>query len=369
MNEIKLYEGNKNINLIIKTAGNACNINCTYCFERAKEIKKEFITPEKLEKIIDKVQTTCSIVFHGGEPLIIGCEKFSALLDVVRKYYSKKVIAVRIQTNGTLLDEEWVELLYEQYNDLNIEIAISLDGTRKMNRHRIDYEGVETFDKIRAAYDLLHKYNKLAGMLSVISRQALEEVVDYVELISSISNLKFVKINALFNVENGILTRDSITPMEYAEFVYSVACRYIETGLYKKVAVEPILSILQRINGRKSKYCNYSERKCFNYLSIYPDGKIGPCDCFSVNEFMICDVCKSKKFLNDDVLNYVESKKILELKHLINRCDDCSIKDFCMGGCLSQRYYFKNNQELLEDFCKSKHYLYEHFCQFCLDKQ
>lgn len=369
MKEIKLFEENRNINLIIKTVGNACNINCAYCFEQAKEIKKEFITPEKLEKIIEKVQTTCSVVFHGGEPLMVGCENFSALLDVVRKYYFNKVIAVRIQTNGTLLDEEWMELLYEQYNDLNIEIAISLDGTRKMNRHRVDYEGIETFDKIKAAYDLLHKHNKLAGMLSVVSRQALEEVIDYIDLISSIPNLKFVKINALFNVENDILTKDSITPMEYAEFVYSVACRYIETGLYKKVAIEPILSILQRINGRRSKYCNYSERKCFNYLSIYPDGKVGPCDCFSVNEFMISDVYKSNNMLSDDVWNYVESEKSLYLEHLIDICNDCNIKDFCMGGCLSQRYYFRNNQQLLENFCKSKHYLYEHFSQFCLDKQ
>ena len=369
MKEIELFEKDKNINLIIKTAGNACNIHCTYCFEQAKEVKKEFITPEKLEKIIDKVQTTCSIVFHGGEPLIIGCEKFSALLDVVRKYYSNKVIVVRIQTNGILLDEEWMELLYEKYSDLNIEIAISLDGTRKMNQHRVDYKRLETFDKIREAYDLLHKHNKLAGMLSVVSRQALEEVTDYIELISSIPNLSFVKINALFNVKNDSLAEDSITPMEFAEFIYRVACQYIETGLYKKLAIEPILSILQRINGRRSKYCNYSERKCFNYLSVYPDGRIGPCDCLSVNEFLIADAYNSNSMLNDDVLNYIKSEKSLDLKYLIDACSDCSIRDFCMGGCLSQRYYFRNNQELLENFCKSKYYLYEHFCQFCLDKE
>lgn len=368
MKEINLFEENRNINLIIKTAGNTCNIDCTYCFEQAKDIKKEFITPEKLEKIIGKVQTTCSIVFHGGEPLIVGHEKFAALLDVVRKYYPNKVITVKIQTNGTLLDEEWMELLYEQYNDLNIEIAISLDGTKKMNCHRVDYAGIETFDKIRAAYDLLYKHNKLAGMLSVISKQALDEVGNYIELISSIPNLKFVKINALFNVENDTLTKDSITPMEYAEFVYSVACRYIETGLYKKLAIEPILSILQQINGRRTRYCNYSKRKCFNYLSIYPDGKVGPCDCFSVNEFMIFDIDKSDNMLNNEVSNYVKSENSLDLKNLINICSDCNIKDFCAGGCIAQRYYFRNNQKLLEDFCKSKHYLYEHFCQFCLDK-
>ena len=90
MENVKLFEKNKSIVLMVKTAANACNINCTYCFEKAKDVKKCFITPEKLEKVLQLVQNTCSIVFHGGEPLIVGVEYFSKLLSVVRKYHSKK---------------------------------------------------------------------------------------------------------------------------------------------------------------------------------------------------------------------------------------------------------------------------------------
>lgn len=154
---IDLFTEDRNINLIIKTSGNACNINCEYCFEQAKSVAHEAITPEMLKSLIEGMKNNCSVVFHGGEPLIVGKKKFSELLDVIRDYYPNKIIAVRIQTNGTLLDEEWIDLIFEQYKELEIEIAISLDGTETMNSHRVDYNGNNTFSKVVQAYRLLEK--------------------------------------------------------------------------------------------------------------------------------------------------------------------------------------------------------------------
>jgi len=362
---IDLYTRNRNINLIIKTAGNACNINCTYCFEQAKEVVHNSITPSMMKKVLDKIEPSCSVVFHGGEPLIIGKEKFSELLNVVREYYPKKVIAVRIQTNGTLIDEEWLDLLYSDYSDLDIEIAISLDGTEYMNRLRVDYSGQSTFSDVRRAFELLEKKGKKAGMLSVISKGSLNFYQEYINFIASIPNLRFVKINALFNIENGSLTPDSISPQEYASFIINSGLYYIKTGLYKRIAIEPLLSILQRINKKESKYCNYSCRKCYNYLSLYPDGSVGPCDCFSVNEFYIANIneigaVKLEKYVEAAIDN--ESGNILN--QIIIECTNCDIKDFCNGGCISQRYYFSSNEELKKEYCESKHRLYDCFSKF-----
>lgn len=369
MENVKLFEKNKSIVLMVKTAANACNINCTYCFEKAKDVKKCFITPEKLEKVLQLVQNTCSIVFHGGEPLIVGVEYFSKLLSVVRKYHSKKVVDVRIQTNGTLLTKQWIELIYDQYKDLDIEIAISLDGTKKMNSSRVDYNNNETFEKVKHAFELLKNYGKKAGMLSVISKKSLNSVDEYIDLISSMTNLSFIKINALFNVVDNELTKESILPSEYAEFIYKIACKYVETSLYKKVAIEPILSILQRLNHRISRYCNYSVVKCFNYLSVYPDGSIGPCDCFSINDFCIGNVDREGKSLELCTSNYLNLNHTKNIKQLVENCTDCEIHDFCMCGCLSQRYYFRNNEKLSKNFCLSKKFLYENFKKFSLIRE
>lgn len=369
MEKINLFS-NDNVNIILKTVGNSCNINCKYCFEKVKNVSKETVKKEDLNKLIENISSNnCSVVFHGGEPLIIGIEKFAELLDVIMDYYPQKVNVVRIQTNGTLITEEWIDLLFSKYADLNIEIAISLDGTDKMNSLRVDYLEQPTFEMVINAYKLLEGVNKKAGMLSVISKESLHLVKEYHDLIASIPNVAFVKINALFNVENNSLTSDSITPIEYAKFVIDFSKYYIKSGLYKKIAVEPILSILQNVNGRKSRYCNYSEKKCFNYLSVYPDGSMGPCDCLSISGFDIGNLNDlNGSSIEDKIVEFLNSEKSEVLKHIIKKCETCDIYEFCKCGCISQRYYFRENEELERQFCESKHILKSYFDNYKVRK-
>ena len=200
MRNIKLFEKGTNINLIVKTVGNSCNIECSYCFEKIKNVKKSEIKPIDLEKILDSILTTCSLVFHGGEPFLIGYKKFSELLDTVKKYYPKKIISVKIQTNGILLNDQWIDLIYKKYKDLNIEIAISLDGTEEMNAYRIDKKGENTFHSVINAFKLLNKYGISAGILSVITRKSLTEVEKYLQLMDTIPNIKFIKMKYYYEI-------------------------------------------------------------------------------------------------------------------------------------------------------------------------
>lgn len=361
---MELYSENRSINLIVKVAGNTCNLNCTYCFEQVKDVAHSYITPSMLKNTLDSINSTCSIVFHGGEPLIIGKEKFSELLDIVRKYFPQKVTAVRVQTNGTLIDEEWLDLFFIEYADLDIEIAISLDGTEYMNRLRVDYSGNSTFTSIRRAYSLLEKRGIQAGMLSVISKKSLPYFKEYIDFIASISNIRFVKINALFNIENGELSPDSITPQEYASFVINSGLYYIKIGLYKRIAIEPLLSILQKINHKESRYCNYSCKKCYNYISLYPDGSIGPCDCFSINDFFISNIDQAGPSGIESSIKIAANHSGCSLLQLVDECKNCDILAFCSGGCISQRYYLSTNAMLKKEYCESKHRLYDTFKKF-----
>lgn len=364
---IKLYNRDNNINLVVKTSGNACNINCSYCFEQVKNVAHNIITPNILRKTLENIPNTCSIIFHGGEPLIIGKKKFSELLDVTREFFPHKIIAVRIQTNGTLLDEEWLDIIYSKYADLEIEIAISLDGTEYMNRLRIDYYGNSTFDSVRKAFRLLESRGKQAGMLSVISKGSLPYFKEYIDFIASIPNVRFVKINALFNMEGTQLTSDSITPQEYASFIIDSSFYYVQSNLYQKIAIEPFLSILQSVNCKASRYCNYSCTKCYNYLSLYPDGSIGPCDCLSVNDFYITNVNElENKGIEDLITITTNSKSTNVLTELINECKNCDILSFCTGGCISQRFYLSKNKMLKKEYCDAKHKLYDAFRKFTI---
>ena len=356
---LNLYDPTSGLNLVIKTPGNACNLNCEYCFEKMKNVSNYFVTADLLKRTIDKITFPLSVVFHGGEPLIVGIDQFRSLLEEVRKYYPTKVIAVNIQTNGTMITQEWIDLFFKEYEDLQIEIALSLDGTEDMNRLRKDNNNDMTFKKVIQAFRLLERNKISAGMLSVMSRDSLVSYSEYIDFLKSIENIRFVKINALFNFESGQLTKESITPSEYADFIINVSEAYVKAGLFNKFPLEPFLSIIQRIKNKPSKYCNYSPRKCFNYICLYPNGIISPCDCLSVDDFSIST--DDSIALNSSIEEYVQSGKCYELRKLIEICSDCDIQEFCMGGCLSQRYYFRNNEDFTKDFCIAKHRLYNHF--------
>ena len=358
MSNIQLYNKGKHTNLILKLCGNSCNINCSYCFEKKKEVENGLIKFNEINNLINRLPTTCSIVLHGGEPLLAGTEYIDDLLTLLGKYYPDKINAIRVQTNGTLIDRTWIELLFDKHKKLNVEIAISLDGTEIMNGLRLDYNGNNTFNSVIQAFNLLADHGICSGMLSVISKQSLGMAKEYIGLISSIKNLSFVKVNPLFNMENGNLFSESLTPNEFVDFVLQITSEYIESGLYKHLAIEPILSVIQRTRGIRSRYCNYSCRKCFNYISVYPDGKLGPCDCLSCNDFAIID--DSKDF-SDSINIAANSGKSEILQRLIDECIDCDINELCLSGCLSQRLYFLDNTALYKEYCQSKHRLFNAF--------
>lgn len=365
--KIKLFNKEKKIGLILKTSGNRCNLNCAYCFEKFKEVSHEVISPELLRKSILLITNISSLTFHGGEPLIIGLKKFDELLAVVAEFYKKQIEYIRIQTNGTLLNDDWINLLFHKYSDLNIEIAISLDGYRELNSLRVDFRQKASFESVITAFKLLDKNRIKAGLLSVISKHSLGNEEKYMEFLSTIPNISFVKINALFNIHDEELSSDSLTPTEYALFISRCIQFYVKTGLYKKIAIEPMLSILQKINNKKSLYCNYSVEKCFQHLCLYPNGDISPCDCLSIDSFKIFNINEINeenfnldKILSDNI-NFGAGN---ELRKLIMVCNNCDIKDFCCSGCLSQRYYLRNNKGLLADFCEAKHLLKNNFEKF-----
>lgn len=358
-----LYSNTNSTKLILKVPGNKCNLNCTYCFEKTKEIKKHpIIDPDYLGSLLKSIKSKVSILLHGGEPLLTSIIQMDNLLKVVRASYGDKIESIKLQTNGTLLTEQWINLFFEKYSDLNIEISISLDGIDDLNDQRIDNNGKQTYSQVKNAFDLLSKRNIKAGVLSVINKNTLTQIDKYMNLFKEISNIKFVKLIPLFNVENNVLTKTSITPIEYADFVLEIGNIYIRDEIYKTIPIEPLLSIFQKINKKKSRFCNFNNTKCFNFISVYPENLIGGCDSLPISDYNI--PVDNKISFEDNIEVFLSSEKTTKLKKLLSQCNDCDIYEFCTGGCLAQRLYFINNKDLSNQYCEYRHMLYKYSKSF-----
>jgi len=136
-----------------------CNLNCTYCYmynladssylskpRRMSEHTRDAFFKRLREHAQNHNINPVTIVLHGGEPLLAGKGYLDRWITNLRGALGNSIVAiVRLQTNGILFDDEWVELLHHH----QVRVGISLDGPRVQNdRFRIDHRGRGSFDRV-----------------------------------------------------------------------------------------------------------------------------------------------------------------------------------------------------------------------------
>jgi len=173
-----------------------CNLNCSYCYvyqspDDSWKSKPKFLEPETAHFIASAIQqhvaehelTEVSIVFHGGEPLLVGLGRLQVLVDIFSSAIRCR-INWGLQTNGTLLDDALVGFLFKH----SFGVGLSIDGARFHNdRHRLYHSGASSYDDTLAAIRLLQSYPNwsqiLGGVLFVIDirndpAEVLKAIVD-----------------------------------------------------------------------------------------------------------------------------------------------------------------------------------------------
>jgi len=155
-----------------------CNINCTYCYltDRSNPAKLSITTADLIidrllsDGLVDKQLT---IVFHAGEPMVPGVAYYRALLSHISSRLAHSGIQVRyaIQTNGTLINEEWCQLI----NEYSISIGISIDGPQFLNdMHRLSRKGKSTFADTMRGISYLKEHGVPFHGIAVVSSTSLD---------------------------------------------------------------------------------------------------------------------------------------------------------------------------------------------------
>jgi uncharacterized protein len=164
--------------IMTKPIGPVCNLDCKYCFY----LEKESLYPNKsnwrmsdqvLESYISQyIQSQevpeISFAWQGGEPTLMGLKFFERIVELQAKYCPPgKRITNAVQTNGTLLDDDWCRF-FAQHKFL---IGLSIDGPRELHdRYRVDKGGKPSFDCVMAGLELMKKHNVEFNTLTVLHK-------------------------------------------------------------------------------------------------------------------------------------------------------------------------------------------------------
>lgn len=163
-------------NIMLKPAGSLCNLDCNYCYYLDKADiyggKEPRMTEEMLETVVReyiKANDVPQVTFnwHGGEPLILGLDFYKKALEFERKYAGDKEVHNTIQTNGTLITQEWADF----FKTNNFLVGISLDGPQDVHdKYRKDKGGNPTFEKVMRGLAILRRTGVEFNTMSTVNK-------------------------------------------------------------------------------------------------------------------------------------------------------------------------------------------------------
>ncbi|MFW6002586.1 MAG: radical SAM protein [archaeon] len=366
-------------NLIIFRMTRDCNMSCAYCFMLDKDkYLGERLDFDLFKKIIDKIvkqrrvnnlgQQELSLIFHGGEPLMIGKEKFKQFLEYIRTEFNKYGLRYKLgmQSNATLLDDEFAQIL----NEHNMSVGLSFDGIADANSQRTDIKQQIFEDK----FEVLEKNDVNYGFLLVVGKHNIDGIKEsqrYLKNLKSVNGFKANYAEDFFNYDkkNNI----ELTGEEFFEKVMkSEIEEFMKSGKIYEHHTEEVLNrsvvdiLTQHGNNAKvgcgSKFCGAA----ISMIGVNPDGTSHYCDRYT------------KEFPETFVMNNLDYDfhGIHQLKEALNYnitrdqvirdtgCDTCYAQYICEGGCMAMYYSKHGEYGLDKDLVCGQ---YKNFYKFVLE--
>jgi len=166
------------IHVVAKPTGPLCNLNCEYCFYLEKQAlfapdEKYRMADEVLSAFITNYITSqptpvVEFVWQGGEPTLLGIDFFKKVIELQKHFSGTKTITNSLQTNGTLLTDEWCAFLKKH----KFMVGISLDGPKEIHdRYRRDRKGKGSFERVMRGLQLLQKHKVEYNVLACVARE------------------------------------------------------------------------------------------------------------------------------------------------------------------------------------------------------
>ncbi len=349
--------------LLIKPTGPDCNIDCHYCFYSCKTS----VFGEGRHRMSDEVAETMvrdylgqrfeasSFAWQGGEPSLMGLDFYKRVVGWQKEHGADgQVVTNALQTNGTLLDDEWCEFLAE-YKFL---VGISLDGPKEYHDHyRKDFAGRGTWDRVMAGIEACRKHNVEFNILVLLNDRNvehpeelwdffMEQGIDYLQFVQCVEN----------DPETGEIADFSITAEQYGDFL----CRIFDVWIEKwsrKVSVRSFDSILSYLLGSGHTECTLGVQ-CNDYVVVEHTGDVFCCDFFVEDEWRLGNLLETPidKLAGAKLKRQFSRNK----RQIANKCLVCRYLDICRGGCPKDRLALGKGNKVESYFCEGYRRLFDH---------
>lgn len=348
------------LSIMIKPASSLCNMRCRYCFyhdvTNLREVKSfGIMSGGTAENLIKKALEfadgeSVAFAFQGGEPLIAGLDYFRNFIDEVKIFNQKSSkIFYGLQTNGTLVTDEWAEF----FRDNNFLIGLSLDGDFKANRFRIDESGNNAYEKIIRASEIFKAHGVQFNILTVLTGYCADNI-DTVYRSLTQKGFKYLQfIPCLRPFDNKSESELYMTVRQYAKFLIHGFNAYVKDyvrGDY--TSIRYFDNLVRLYLGQQTEQCGLCGH-CMHQFVAEGNGNIYPCDFYCTDEWLLGNINESDF---DTLAHSRKAEEFLRESLAVNdECRNCRYYPLCRGGGCKR---MRNDR----DYCES----YKAFFSACL---
>lgn len=320
---------------IIKTVGVACNLKCSYCWFNPLDQSTVRRMPEALlERLIQglvQVNSTgrFQFIWHGGEPLLAGRPFFESALQLQERHITSGEVKNVIQTNGTLLDEKWVDFFLN--NDF--KVGISLDGPAR--HHDYYRKTIRGGGSHASVLENLKNARKAGLKISVIATINQNNVDHPDELFDFFVDNKIFSIGfnmVLEHDEHGNVQPFSVSQRQYADFQKRIFDRWLALD-NSKFRIRHVDNALAGLLGMPVKSCIYAGT-CKKFINVNSNGDVYPCERLTTAP-RLGDLNTSS--LQEILQGEAYAEHSCSSSQLPDSCKRCSFLTACYNGCTHHR--------------------------------
>ena len=374
----------KPLYVMLKPAGAHCNLACKYCYYLEKNklyptAQRHLMSDEMLELFTREyieAQTMNQVLFtwHGGEPLLRSIDFYRKALSLQQKYAGGRRIDNVIQTNGTLLTDEWCEFFAQNH----WLVGISIDGPQPDHDHyRLTAAGKPSWKKVMQGIKLLKKHGVEWNAMAVVNAYNANHPLEFYRFFkeNGCQFLQFTPIvERLTRHEDGrtlasladkdeiSLSEASVAPEQWGYFLSAIFDEWVRKDV-GKIFVEIFDCTLANWMGVSPGICAYS-KECGHAGVMEHNGDVYSCDHFVFPEYKLGNIRDHSLI---DMLYGEQQQEFSRLKHssLPRQCKECDMEFACHGECPKNRFMKdKYGDSGLNYLCPGYYHYYQHVAPY-----
>jgi len=339
-----MHKASRPYQVFVKPIGSTCNLRCNYCYYLRKQHlypeANSFDMPEDILEnyILQHIETSPDPViyfsWHGGEPTLLGVDYFRKIVELQRKHQlSQRKIINGIQTNGTVIDENWCSFLAAE----GFSVGISLDGLQEMHdSYRLTKGGKPTHSQAVRGYELLRKHRITCDILCVVHAQNVHHPTEVYRFFKQIkaTHISFLPLVEPQPTIDGAVSPRTVSPEAFGAFLCTIFDEWMSQDI-GEVNIQIFEEAARTALGQEHTLCIF-KKTCGDVPVIEHNGDFFACDHFVDREHHLGNIRETR------LVDLIESPALrtfgqLKRDSLPRYCLECDVLNLCNGGCPKDR--------------------------------